>query len=73
MSVAPGEPYRGEGVNLGHALHLALEDAELRDPDFRARVREEPGKDYEVARLLVETGNSHIHTYKVELKTPGPT
>lgn len=65
--MSPGGPYRGEGVNLDHALHVALEDAEERDPDFRPRVGAEPGKDYQILRTVIEAGNSHVHTFKVEI------
>lgn len=67
MAMSPGGPYRGEGVNLEHALHVALEDAEKRDPDFRPRIGDVPGKDYELDKVVIEAGNSHVHTFKVEL------
>ena len=60
-------PYRGEGVNLDHALHVALEDAELRDPDYRPRIKDEPGTDYVILKTVIEAGNSHIHAFKVEI------
>jgi len=67
MAMPPPGPYRGEGVNLDHALHVALEDAEERDPEFRSRNQTEPGQDYVIVKTVVEAGNSHIHAFKVEI------
>lgn len=67
MSMSSGGPYRGEGVNLDHALHVALEDAEARDPEFRPRQGDEPGKEYQITRTSIEAGNSHVHVFKVEI------
>jgi hypothetical protein len=65
--MSDGGPYRGEGVNLDHALHEALEDAAARDPDFRPRRGDEPGKEYEILEQTIEAGNSHVHTFKVAI------
>jgi len=50
-----------------HALHEALVDAEKRDPDFRPRIGDAPGKDYVILRTVIEAGNSHVHAFKVEI------
>ena len=54
----PG-PYTGDGVNLAHALHEALRDAEARDPNFRV------GKHYEHVTTMIEAGNSHVNVFRV--------
>lgn len=54
-------PYKGEGVNLSHALHVALQDAEKNDATFKV------GKEYELLTTVIETGNSHIHAFRVTI------